>query len=644
MKAFLAASAAALLLAQPIAAQPVERSAPTATALNDATPLPLDVAYPGGTMRLEIDATDTQRRLYRVTQTIPVAPGTRTLTLLLPEWLPGNHAPRGTVNLLADIRFEVNGQPVAWRRNPYDVFQFDVDLPAGAREVVARFVHTSPVTGSEGRVTMTPEMLNLQWEKMSLYPAGYYTRRIPVQASVTVPEGWRVFTALEGQSAPTGRISWAATDYETLVDSPIFAGRYHATWNIGRAVDLEAVADRPELLKLAPENLAKLRRMVVEADALFGSRPFDEYTFLLAMTDRMGGIGLEHHRSSENQWEPDSLVKWDEYDWDHNVLPHELVHAWNGKYRRPERLWAPDYRTPTDDTLLWMYEGQTQFWGLVLAARSGFQKKETVLGALANSAALYSEGQPGRRARSVEDTTYDPIINARRPLPYSSINRAEDYYNESALVWIEADQIIRQGTGNRRSLDDFARAFFGGREGDWGVRTYDFAEIVRTLNGVHRYDWAQFLDTRLRRPAQPAPLKGIEMGGYRLVWRDTPNPQEAGAMAYGKGLNLFYSLGVNLNSGGTVTTTRWDGPAFKAGIVNGAQIVAVNGTAYSATAMKDAIAEAKGGATPIQLLVKRGDQLETVPLSYNGGLRYPWLEPVGKGTQGLDRLLAAKSR
>jgi predicted metalloprotease with PDZ domain len=644
MKALLAASAAALLLTQPLSAQNVERSAPTATALNNATPLPQDVAYPGGTMRLDIDATDTQRRLYRVTQTIPVAPGTQTLTLLLPEWLPGNHAPRGTINLLADIRFEVNGQPVAWRRNPFDVFQFDLDLPTGAREVVARFIHTSPITGSEGRVTMTPEMLNLQWEKMSLYPAGYYTRRVPVEASVTVPEGWRVFTALEGQTAQAGRISWAATDYETLVDSPIFAGKHHAEWDLGRAVDLGAVADRPELLKLAPENLAKLRRMVTESDALFGSRPFDEYTFLLAMTDRMGGIGLEHHRSSENQWEPDSLVKWDEGDWDHNVLAHELVHAWNGKYRRPEGLWAPDYRTPTDDTLLWMYEGQTQFWGWIIAARSGLQKKETILGALANAAANYSEGQPGRAWRSVEDTTYDPIINSRRPLPYSSLTRSEDYYVEGALTWLEADQIIRQGTKGRRGLDDFAKAFFGGRNGDWGVRTYDFAEIVRTLNAVYPYDWASFLDTRVRRPGQPVPMRGIEMAGYRLVWRDTPNPQEAGAMNYAKNLNLFYSLGVNLNSAGNVVATRWDGPAFNAGIVNGAQIMAVNGTAYSATAMKDAITAAKGGTAPIQLLVKRGDQLETVPLSYTGGLRYPWLEPVAKGTQGLDRLLAPRAR
>lgn len=633
----------ALAIATPAAAQQADRSMPVAVQLQNNTPLPADTPWPGGTIDLDIDATDTRRAVYRVTEIIPLAPGTREVTLLYPEWLPGNHAARGPISLLSDIRFTVNGKPVAWKRDPLDVYAFKVSLPEGARSLVARFVHTSPVTGSEGRVTMTQEMLNLQWEKMSLYPAGHYTRRIAVKPTVKVPQGWSVFTALDGQSRKGDTLTWSKIDYETLVDSPIFAGKHAQSWPIGENVKLDVVADKPAQLAIAPHNLATFSNLITEADALFGARHFDHYNFLLALTERMGGIGLEHHRSSENQYEPTAFTDWDAMDWDHNVIAHELVHSWNGKYRRPADLWTPDYRTPMQGSLLWLYEGQTQFWGNVLAARSGLQKKETVLGRMARDAAVYTEGQPGRAWRDVGDTTNDPIISARRPVPYGSLQRSEDYYVEGALTWLEADQIIRKGTGGAKGLDDFARAFFGMNDGDWGQLTYTFDDIVTALNGVYPYDWAGFLTTRLLTPGQPAPTRGIEMAGYRLVWRDTPNPYDKGVMDNGKGLDLNYSLGMALDKDGTVTGTRWDGPAFNAGIVNGAKIVAVGGEAYSATVLKDAITAAARSKAPIALLVKRGDYFDTVPLDYHGGLRWPWLEPVAPGEQPLDRLLAPKA-
>ncbi|HEU4820735.1 MAG TPA: peptidase M61 [Qipengyuania sp.] len=642
--ALAAALFAQTLLPHSATAQAPQPSAPVQQPINDLAPLPADTPWPGGTIGLSIDASDTRRGLYKVTQTIPVPADMRTLTLLYPEWLPGNHAPRGPISQVSDIRFTANGKPLTWKRNPLDVYQINVAVPEGARAVTASFVHTSPITGSEGRITMTQEMLNLQWEKMSFYPAGHYTRRIAVEPKVTFPDDWQVFTALDGARRSGDTVTWGRTDYQTLVDSPIFAGEYSQRWTIGENFYLDVVADKPSLLAIKPEHLKTFSNLVTEADLTFGARPFDHYDFLLALTDRMGGIGLEHQRSSENQYEPESFVKWDEMDWDHNVISHELVHAWNGKYRRPEGLWTADYRIPMQNSLLWVYEGQTQFWGWVLAARAGLQKKDTVLGMFAAAAATYSEGQPGREWRSVADTTYDPIISARRPIPYSSLQRSEDYYVEGALVWLEADQIIRKGTNGARGLDDFARAFFAATPaGDLGQRTYDFDEVVRTLNGVYAYDWASFLDARLRQPNQPAPLRGIEAAGYKLVWKDTPNPYDKGRYDHGKTTNLMYSLGVALDNTGKVTSTLWDGPAFDAGIVNGAQVVAVNGEAYSKDVLTQAITAAKGGKVPIQLLVKRGERYDTVPVAYNGGLRWPWLEPVAAGEQGFDRLLAARA-
>ncbi|HYD23583.1 MAG TPA: peptidase M61 [Croceibacterium sp.] len=634
---------AALLFATapPALAQPAERSAPQAIPLPPSLPEAQDIPFPG-TIELEIDATDTRRGVFRVVETVPVPPGEDELILLLPEWHPGKHDARGAMNLIADVRFEVDGKLAAWTRDPIETYAFRIPLPRGAREVTARFVYTSPLQSSEGRIVMTQEMLNLQWEAMSLYPAGHYVRQIRVRPTVRFPEGWTAWTALDGKRARGDSVSWAAVDYETLVDSPVFAGRHARQWDLGHDVRLSAVADEPGQLALAPEHLATFEKLVDEALALYGARHFDHYDILLALTERMGGIGLEHHRSSENDYDPENFVKWDDYGWDRNVVAHELSHSWDGKYRRPAGLWTPDYRTPMPDELLWVYEGQDQLWGYVLAARSGLQPRDIVLGAMANSAGFYAV-QPGRAWRSVEDTTFDPIIDKRKPQPFASLNRNEDYYSEGMLVWLEADQIIREGTGGAKGLDDFARAFFGMNDGDWGVLTYTFDDVVATLNAVHPYDWAGFFETRIKSPGQPAPLAGIEKAGYRLVWKEEMNPYEKDRSGDSGTLNLQYSLGVSLDKDGKVTATLWGSPAFDAGIVNTAQIVAVNGEAYSAEGIQQAITAAKDSRAPIELLVKRGERYLTVPVDYHGGLRWPWLEPAGEGEQGLDRLLAPRT-
>lgn len=613
-----------------------------AVPITPSVPDPQDVPYPG-TIALDIDASDVTTGAFRVTETIPVADGTGKLTLLFPEWLPGNHGPRGPLAELTDVRFFANGQPLKWTRDPVEVFAFHVELPAGTKEVVAKFVHTSPLRESEGRIVMTREMLNLQWEKMSLYPAGHYVRQIKVRPTVTFPQGWTAYTALDGKSVMGNRVSWDVTDYETLVDSPIFAGLYAQRFDLGKNVYLSTVADKPELLAIKPENLQTYRNLVDEALAAFGAKHFDHYDLLLAMTDRMGGIGLEHHRSSENQYEPRTLVDWEKGDWDRNVISHEFAHSWDGKFRRPAKLWTPDYRQPMQDNLLWVYEGQTQFWGYVLAARAGTQSKDMVLANFANWAGSFTQ-YPGREWRSVEDTTHDPVFAARKAKPFPSLARSEEYYTEGALVWLEADQIIRDGTGGKKGLDDFAKAFFGIRDGDWGVVPYEFEDVVKTLNGVYAYDWASFLKTRIQTPGQPSPTGGIERGGYRLVWKEEPNVYDKARFGEGKYLSLNHSIGLAIDNDGKVSASRWNGPAFKAGIVSGMTIVAVNGTAYSADGIKAAITAAKGAGKAMELLVKRDDKYMTITVDYHDGLRWPWLEraPGAKGAGGLDLLLAPR--
>jgi predicted metalloprotease with PDZ domain len=409
------------------------------------------------------------------------------------------------------------------------VFAFDVDVPAGVSSVEARFDYLSDMPGDIGRTEMTPDLVNLQFEKMSLYPAGHFVRQIRIRPTVLLPEGWTGVSAIDGEPR-RGRINYAETNYETMVDSPMIAGRHFRAWPLAPAVDLNAFADAPEDLAATEEQIAAHRRTVEQLVRLFGTRSFDRYDFLLGMSDQLSGIGLEHHRSSENIVGRDYFTGWDRTEHGRALLPHEMAHSWIGKHRRPAELWAPDYATPTQNNLLWVYEGQTSYWDVVVSARAGMISPEMALGEFATNAANFQD-RAGRKWRSLLDTTHHQIVSDRRAGLYPSYQRGTDYYAESALVWLEADMLIRELSRGQRSLDDFARAFFGGREGDWGVRTFTFEDVVAALNGVQPHDWATFLRDRVERPDAPAPVGGFARGGYRLVYRERRTPTTARASA-----------------------------------------------------------------------------------------------------------------
>ncbi len=617
----------------------VERSAPVMAPVIDTASAPRDVDYPG-TMTLTVDATDITQRIWRVRQVIPVA-SSGPLTLLYPEWLPGKHAPRGQIEKLAGLTISAGGKNIGWTRDPIDVYAFHVNVPEGAREVVAEFQFLNATTGNQGRIAVTDKMLNLQFETVSLYPAGYYVRRVPVQATVTYPEGWTAYGAIRGKTTGS-TVRYEPTDYETLIDSPVFAGKYAKSVDLGQDVALNMVADAPAELVASVEQIDRHRKLVSEAVALFGAKHFNHYDFLLGITDEMGGIGLEHHRSSENQVDTGYFTKWNEGPGDRNLLPHEFTHSWNGKFRRPELLWTPDYRVPMQDNLLWVYEGQTQFWGYVLGARSGLYTKEQTLDAYASIAARLDTAK-GRQWRPLVDTTHDPIVSARRPKGWSSWQRSEDYYNEGLLMWLEADAIIRRQSQGARGLDDFAKAFFGVKPGDWGEVTYTRQDVIDTLNGIQPYDWAAFFDAHVDRTTSEAPKAGIDMGGYRLTYGEIPSSVTKNVEKSLKGIDQTYGIGLAVKNEGEIMSVIWDSPAFKAGLAVGMKIVAVNGTEFSGDAFKAALTQAKLSKKPIEFIIKQDKAYHNIALDYSLGLRYPRLEKTGEGEGSLDKLLQPRT-
>jgi predicted metalloprotease with PDZ domain len=625
-----------LVLLAPAALGAFTFSAPTAAPVVDSIPAARDIAWPG-TIDLAVDATDVTHGIFRVVESVPVT-AAGPLTLLYPQWLPGEHSPGGPIMELAGLTITAGGRLLPWKRDPVDVYAFHVEVPTGVSLLRLEFQFLSPTDGSQGRIVATPAMLNLEWNTVVLYPAGYYVRRIALAASVRLPDGWQIASALPVAARIGSLVRYQPVALNTLVDSPAFAGINLRVETLAPGVRLNIVADRPEELAATADQIQLHRNLVVQAVRLFGAQHYDHYDFLLALSDRQGRVGLEHHRSSEDGVDGRYFSDWRGSIVFHDLLPHEYTHSWNGKFRRPADLWIPDYRQPMRDSLLWVYEGQTQFWGYVLGARAGLLTRDDALGAFAVIAAAY-EARVGRTWRPLIDTTNDPVIAERRPQPWTSWQRSEDYYNEGLLIWLDADSLIRQQSRGTRSLDDFARAFFGVNDRDWGELTYTFDDVAKALNRVQPYDWAAFLHSRLENTSQHAPLDGLARGGYRLVYTDTPTDWAKSYEKVRKVTDLTYSGGFILDREGMAVGVIWDSAAFNAGLTVGTKVVAVDGRAYDADDLKAAI---KAKKSPLSLLVRTGDLYHTVTLNYEGGLRYPKLEKAGRGPSSLEALLAPR--
>ncbi len=601
-------------------------------------PKPVDQPYPG-VIELQVDATNLRQKIYTVHERIPVKAGK--LTLLYPEWLKGTHSPSGEPMQLAGLIVTGNAQRLEWTRDPLYVFAYHVSVPPGVTTLDVDFQYLSALADSQGAVLATPEMIALHWETLVLYPAGYYSRNILIKPSLTLPANWKFGSALELDGQEGARARFKPVNLDDFIDSPLYAGKYFKRFDLDPGakvpVYLDLVADHAADLEAKPAQIDMHRALIQQAYKLFGSHHYDHYDFLVAASDLFGFAGLEHHQSGEYGVAASYFTDWDKgIDWRACLIPHEYIHSWDGKFRRPAGQMTPNYNTPMENSLLWVYEGQTEYWGFVLASRSGLLTLPQIRESFALRAASYDH-VAGRRWRALQDTTNDPVVTRRRPQGWMSWQREEDYYDEGELIWLDADTRIREMSGDKRSLDDFARGFFGVEDGRRTPLPYTFDDVVKALNAVQPYDWATFLRTRLDSHGPGAPLDGLTRAGWKLVYTETPSDYFRNLEEHRKFTDFEYSLGFSVGDGDRLVSVLWDGPAFKAGLAKGAVLLAVNGRAYRSEILKQAITDAKSAKEPIELLFRSDDHYFTAAIDYHDGLKYPTLERI-EGTP--DRLEA----
>jgi len=643
---FARAAKTSLLLAVCAALTPLaysrQSAGPQPTPLPPAIKAPVDAPYPG-TIGLAVSLNDVRHRVIDVRETIPVQPGD--LTLLYPQWIPGNHSPTGPISELAGLEVFANGKAIDWLRDRVNVYAFHIRVPAGVQTLDVKFQYLAPLKENQGRISFSSNIIDLAWSTVVLYPAGHFSRDINFAPSLTLPEGWHFASALEVQSEKGSVVQFKDTPLNKLIDSPLYAGvnfrREDLSPNSGNRVFLDVFADSPKDFEITPQELQLHRNLVQQAERVFGSHHYDHYDFLLSLSDTVGGQGLEHHQSSEDGTKANYFTDWSAGVFGSDLLAHEYTHSWNGKFRRPADLWTPNFNVPMQDDLLWVYEGLTEYYGYVLAARSGMRTVPDTRDMFALTASGF-ELSKGRTWRPLVDTTNQPTMSLRRPVTWVSWLRAEDYYREGMLVWLDADTKIRELSNGKKSLDDFARLFFGMDNGSYVTRTYTLDDIVAALKEVQPYDWAAFLHERVYELAPNVPEDGITRGGYRLAYSDTaPGWLKHSEVPYSR-VNFATSLGFAIKPNGELGNVWWDSPAFKVGMTPDMSVTAVNGQAFSIGVLREAITAAEKNTASIKLLVKRGNEFQTIEISYNGGLRYPALARVEGAPDRLDEILAPK--
>jgi predicted metalloprotease with PDZ domain len=607
-------------------------------------------AHAADSISLQVDLRDAPRQLFHVHETLPVKPGP--LTLYYPKWIPGEHSPSGPLENLAGIEFTAGGKPVTWRRDLKDMYALHLDIPQGATTLDATFDFLSPTGGGEfgQSVSATPDIADLEWNQVLLYPAGAPSREISFEPAVKLPQGWKFATALETASGGADAPRFKPVMLNMLVDSPLIAWRYFSRLDLAPSdkvpVHLNLVADTSEDLAVTPDELTGLRNLVQQAYVLFGAHHYDHYDFLFTLSANTGHFGLEHHQSSDDRIFPDYFIEPATQLVGAHLLPHEYVHSWNGKFRRPAGLWTPDFNTvPMQGELLWVYEGLTEYFGDVLTARSGMLTAQQYRDALAASAAVMDH-RPGRAWRPLQDTADEAQILYYAPRAWQNWRRVQDFYSEGELIWLDVDTKLRELSGGKRSMDDFAHVFYGTDDGSYVTKTYTFDDVVAALKQVQDYDWAAFLHARLDTTQYHAPLDGITRGGYELAYSDTPTEYFKDYDKLRKSVNLLYSIGLMLSSEegkhGLIQDVLWDGPAYKAGLGAGMKLIAVNGRALDADpkVLQDAIQAARTTTTPIRLLVREQDQYMSYDVDYHGGLKYPVLKPLPGVAPVLDAIIA----
>ena len=577
---------------------------------------------------LYVDATDVARGLFHSELDIPVKPGP--FTLVYPKWPPSYHAPFGPLNTIVRLKMSSEGRPIEWKRDLLDMFAFHLVVPPGVSALHVVMDVAAPRRPIADFGASTAHLFVLEWNSVLLYPQGAATDQVLTRTQLRIPIDWKFGCALSPVRSENGLIEFPQVSLTTLVDSPLLAGKYFRTLELNagsqQPVVMDIAADAPESLEVNAAWEQRLHRLINESAALFDGFRFEQYHFLLALSDELGNDGIEHRRSSDNRlgaglFSDESLRLSYGY-----LLPHEFVHSWNGKYRLPVSNAQRNFQDPEAGDMLWVYEGLTRYLNWVLAARSGLFTPQEARDYAAYLAAV-TDHRSGREWRSLLDTGVSVQLLYFAPDQWQSLRRSVDFYDESLFIWLEVDTIIRRKTQGQRSLDDFCRAFFGFRKGPLAADTFVLEDLTTALNSIVQYDWKNFFEKRLDTTGTDrGPLDGLTWSGWTLSYGVAIGSVQAARDAVNHTVEERFSVGLLLHDDGLIVDVLRDSPAWKADLGPGMKVLTLNQLQWSPEAFRKAIAAGRGATLPMSLSVQNGSVTFATAIDFHSGARYPQLE------------------
>ncbi len=605
------------------------------------------VAARASDITMRVDAHDVARNRIHTDLVIGARPGPMTLSFA--KWIPGEHAPNGALDSLIGLEISANGVPVAWSRDPLDLFTLRVIVPHGVDHLDVAIESGLPTEGAlyTSGQTNSARLAIINWNEYVLYPKGIDAERLSVDASLVVPAGWTVTCALDSKPGPGNSVRFEKSSLARLIDSPVQIGLYSKVLELKGADPaprlrhtLSFMADSEAAIEL-PEDFARgYNRMVSESGAMFGSRMYRHYTWLVSLSNHIAHFGLEHHESSDDRV-AEGMLSSEELRMElAALLGHEFVHSWNGKYRRPQGLLSPDFQQPMDGSLLWVYEGMTNLLGFVLPTRAGLITQDYYHERLAVSASVL-ELEVGTRWRPLADTI------AAAQLPRSSVwqssRRSTDYYAASDYLWLDVDAELRARSQGRVSIDDFVRRFSAGVSGSPQVKPFVEQDVYKLLAELAPGDWRTFIRRHLDQTGTMALFAALDRTGWKLGYTAVRNIALATDDRRRQSTNRLASIGFMLDGDNRIIDVIDDRAAARAGAGPGMRIIAVNGQRFSTVVLDDAIAEAQRKREPISLLVEKADYFTTLHVEYYDGVRYPHLVRIEGRTDELDAVLAPRT-
>lgn len=593
-------------------------------------------------MTLHVDATDITRGL--LTSEIEIHTSDTEIVMWYPKWIPGIHGPRNPVENLGGVYFySEEGNKLKWHRDSHEPFRFTCKLDQDTKKVriKLRYICNQPNGNSTGVDSYgNSQMGIINWNTVLLYPA-WKNNQIKVVTKLTLPNNWKFATALQTDAEEKQTVTFKETTLEELIDCPLICGQYLRTIDL-KVEDfpphyLHLVAESSSDLNIPEDLIQKYRRCIQQAQKIFFKPHFRKYHFLVFMSDRLPSMGLEHLSSSLNGiGEKDFFTEWSLKGWVGSLLPHEYVHSWCGKYRRPIGMHTPDYHSNKDTRLLWIYEGLTTYLGEVLAVRSGFLTPEDYIPRFTRKL-NYLIKQTGRSWRPLEDTCVCSYTLRQRSENWGVWRRGQDYYDEGLLLWLEIDTMIRHRSFGEKSLDDFCIQFFGkGNSGQ--VLAFDLLEVYQILDNIVQYDWKNFIEGRIKEPKEKLPLNLVNLCGYRMIYTNKASGYLQELQRRRKYIDASDSLGILFSYDGQIRKIIPGMVGDLSGIAPGMQVTGINGQKFTVSNLENAIANSIVTGK-IELLVFERYTYKILTLKYDGGAKYLRLERVPNSADMLTKIL-----